>query len=45
MMEEEVCGLRDRGSLITGEEERHLRKMTNNHPNSIMFVESGRNTT
>jgi hypothetical protein len=45
MMEEEVCGLSNRGSLMIGEKKSHLRKMKNNYPNNIMFVESGRKTT
>lgn len=45
MMEEKVCGLSSRGSLMTGEKKSHLRKTTNDYPNNIVFVEHGRKTT
>jgi hypothetical protein len=45
MMEEEVGGLKRRGSLMTGEEKIHLIKMTNNYLNNIMFAKSIRKTT
>jgi hypothetical protein len=45
MMEKEVCNMRSRGSLMTGENYRHIRKTNNENPYNIMFAESGRKTT
>jgi hypothetical protein len=45
MMEEEVCGLSNKGIFMAWEKECHLREMTNDHPYNIVFGKSGLHTT